>query len=461
MKRIAVIFVLLATVFIFAGSAAAYQSFKGPLGVLQDNPGVTDGYVLIAPQNSKITYLIDNKGNIVKEWKSEYPCFYAEMLPNGNMARHSRNMAWGPNFGGAGGLIEEFDWDGNIVFSYTMYIENKEILHHTFEVMPNGNYLLLGWEYKSYEEAVAKGLDTKDEKRALYPEGVPFGGKKKLQGIWPDFVREIDHDGKTVWEWHVWDHVGTGPDQFDINKYCAPVYGMPFLAGPDWTHFNGISYNPKTDEIAMTSRNLAEVYIIDKKTGKLTYRWGNPANYGAGRAPGGYGDDGDQKLFGPHAPDWTEEGTITILDNGTARPSGTYNKALELNPKTDEVVWEWTPEKLGVRFAAATNFYSPFQCGVQKIGNGNYLITSTSFGHVIEVGPDNQIVWEFLSPVYEDKIFKASNSAGVGGGGIHRAMRYKPNWPGFRGKVIKPVGKMPNWTMQLNDNAYPNPAKKK
>ena len=34
-----------------------------------------------------------------------------------------------------------------------MYIPGKEVSHHTYEIMPNGNYLLLGWEFKSHEEA--------------------------------------------------------------------------------------------------------------------------------------------------------------------------------------------------------------------------------------------------------------------------------------------------------------------
>lgn len=460
MKRLCFSLIILLSIML-ASSAFAHESFKGLLGVLQNNPGVTDGYVLIAPQNSKTTYLIDNNGNVVKEWLSEYPCFYAELLPNGNLARHSRNPEWGPNFGGAGGIIEEFDWNGKKIFNYEMYIKDKEIVHHTFEVMPNGNYLLLGWEYKSYEEAIAKGLNVDDPKRSIYPEGYPLSRKERVMGIWPDFIREVDHKGKTVWEWHVWDHIGTGPDQFDINKYCSVVYGFGWLSGPDWTHFNGISYNQKTNEIALTSRNLAELYIIDKKTGKLTYRWGNPANYGAGKAPAGYGDDGDQKLFGPHAPDWTPEGTITILDNGTARPSANYTRGLELNPRTNEVVWEWYSAKLGRPMSGATNFYSSFQCGVQKIGNGNYLLTTSQDGHIIEVGPDDRIVWEFLNPINDSKIYKSSNNIGTGGSLIHKAIRYQPSWPGFKGKTLKPLYQLPNWTELLNENAFATPEKKK
>lgn len=204
----------------------------------------------------------------------------------------------------------------------------------------------------------------------------------------------MDHDGKTVWEWHVWDHLGKGKDKFDINVFCPPSVERVY-AGPDWTHFNGVAYNPETDQIAVTSRNLGEVYIIDKKTGNIVYRWGNPANYGEGKAPAGYADDGDQQLFGPHAPDWLPNGNLSIIDNGARRPSGNYTRAVELDPKTDKVVWFWGPGAVG---ANGSNFYSHYQDGAQKLPNGNWLLTTSNDGHVVEVTKDKDIVWEYANP---------------------------------------------------------------
>lgn len=60
---------------------------------------------------------------------------------------------------------------------------------------------------------------------------------------------------------------------------------------------NGIDYNPVLDQIALSTHNLNEWYIIDHSTttaeaatssggnsgkgGDLLYRWGNPAAYQA------------------------------------------------------------------------------------------------------------------------------------------------------------------------------------
>lgn len=53
---------------------------------------------------------MDMDGNVVNEWKSDYGCFYAELMPNGNLIRHSSLPGVRPSFGGQAGLFEEFDW---------------------------------------------------------------------------------------------------------------------------------------------------------------------------------------------------------------------------------------------------------------------------------------------------------------------------------------------------------------
>ena len=243
MNRVLTLMGALGLTVALAGSAAATENFRGPLGVLSKKAGVTDGYVLIDPQQSRTTWLIDNDGNVINQWTSEHKGFYAELLPNGNLSRQGRLIELDETglvlFGGVSGIIEEFDWDGNKVWEYRMYTPGKEVSHHTYEVMPNGNYLLLGWEYKSYDEAIAKGLDPNYGGRCLFKDGLT-SNKLHIDGIWPDFIREVDHDGKTVWEWHVWDHLArvktslistcSAPPPWNV---CTPVpTGLTSTAWP-------------------------------------------------------------------------------------------------------------------------------------------------------------------------------------------------------------------------------------
>lgn len=457
MKRVALGIVAMALLVAMALPAMAYEAFKGPLGILQKNEGTYDGYTLIVPQNSKVTYLIDLDGNVVNTWKSEYIGFYAQLLPNGNLLRNSETPGvLEPNFGGATGIVEEFDWDGKKVWEYRCYEPEKYVNHHLVHRMPNGNTLLIVWEYKTFEEAVAKGRDLKNPDNALKPEGFTKPNGTVIKGIWPDAVWEINPAGEKVWSWSMWDHIGTGPKQFDINYVLPKAMKRDNYSGTDWSHCNGISYDPVNDKILLNSRNFGEFFVIDHKTGTMDYRWGNPSTHGEGAKPAGYFDNGSQILFGPHGAEFLENGNISVLDNGTSRPFANYSRAVEMDPKTGKIVWEFGAGNIG---AELTSFSSPYQSGAQKLPNGNWLITSTHGGHMIEVTADKNIVWEAVNPVNNDVIFKTTNSQGIHRGlMIHKALRYGKDYGAFKGRDIKPTGmKFPNWVELLSQD--PNPAK--
>ena len=456
----------------FAPAAYSYEGFNGPLGVLTDNEDIAlKGYTLVSPQQAKKTYMIDMKGNVVMEWDSEYTGWTYVMLDphNGNLLRHviaPEGVDTTAPFGGQAGIIEEFDWTGKKIWEFKNYIPEKEISHHTFNVMPNGNIILLMWKHHTYEEALAKGLNPDQFGRYILPNGIKSVSGKTLLGIWVDSVREIERGtGKTVWEWDVWDHIGTGPDQFDINAFCH-MKGNKNMSGPDWTHCNGVSYNPRTNEVCFTSRNLAEVYVIDYgKNEGIKMRWGNPANYGQGKAPAGYMDDGDQKLFGPHAPDWTADDTITIFDNGTNRPSGNYSRYVEIS-RDGKLVRDW---KAGDSGTSNFNFYTPFQGGTQKLSNGNFIITCTDGGHIVEVTPDNKIAWEFINPMgRENKVYSSTSDSGFTRQfAVHKAWRYAADSQELKGKDLSvkhplmPEG-TPDWLTLLKAGVDgPNPPAKK
>lgn len=59
-------------------------------------------------------------------------------------------------FGGFAGLIEEFDWEGNKVWELKVN-SKKGVFHHGMQRLPNGNTMVIAWEYKTREEAIAKG----------------------------------------------------------------------------------------------------------------------------------------------------------------------------------------------------------------------------------------------------------------------------------------------------------------
>jgi hypothetical protein len=435
-KRGLAILVLIVALSLAGGSAWALESTIQPTGLVRYNPEkALDGYTLVTHNYSDRAFLLDMEGKVVHKWQMKYKAgLYGVLLPNGNLLAGGQapDAEMPVNFGGTGGYITEYDWDGNVVWEWKE-VSPTYVQHHCFDRMPNGNTLVLGWEYKSYEEALAKGRDPKLP-QTLKPEGYESRGKL-IKGIWPDYVKEITPDKKVVWEWHVWDHVGTGPDQFDINFILPATKPTSYMAGPDWTHFNTVSYDAKNDKIILNSRNFGESYVVDHKTGKLEWRWGNPCAYGKGECPS-WIDDGDQQLFGPHDASREDNGNILIFDNGWYRPEGERSRVLEVTPE-GKIAWEYAGKTQNA-------FYSRYQGAVQKLANGNYLISSTHFGHLIEVtgSKKGEVVWEWISPLVDDKPTcmlddKDGNTRGNSFlNQIHRAHRYAKDYPAFQGKDL-------------------------
>ena len=105
-----------------------------------------------------------------------------------------------------------------------------------------------------------------------------------------------------------------------------------------------------------------------------------------------------------------------------------YSRVLEIDPVAMKIVWQYTPTEAGFLAPMDSNrFYSPFISGMQRLPNGNTLITEGSDGRVFEVTPDHKIVWEFVSP-YKGKFVPMNMT--------YRAYRVPYEWVP---QVAKPV----------------------
>jgi hypothetical protein len=196
------------------------------LGVSVNDTRALPGYNLINPMGNNPagnkTYLFDNEGRVVHTWISEHPGgLSAYLLENGHLFRTAEAVKRKPGFQGpaAGGRIQEFDWDGNLVWDFEYHSERR-LPHHDGIKLPNGNALLICWEMIDEQEAVAQGRK---------PESV------KDSHVQADCLVEIRptglNTGEIVWEWRSWDHlvqdrdktkpnygnVSDHPELFDVN----------------------------------------------------------------------------------------------------------------------------------------------------------------------------------------------------------------------------------------------------
>ena len=424
-------------------------------GLVQRTDNAAPGFVLLAPLRSKKTLLVDEHGEVRHRWISEYtPGNAADLLPNGNLLRAAK-LGDNERFhgGGEGGLLEEFTWNGERVWSWNLSTA-EHLHHHDFEVLPNGNVLVIVWEGKTEAEARAAGRR---------PNAVGEAG------LWPDAIWELEPrrpDGaEVVWAWHAWDHLvqdhdpalphygepAEYPGRIDVNIGAAKVEtaetederrareeqerhlrALGYVGddepedeastepsadrerrGADWMHTNAIDYDAELDLIVISVRNFGEVFVIDHSTtteeaagseggrygrgGDLVWRWGHPGNRGHA---------GPQQLFGQHDARWTREGgraAISVFNNGGGRPGGEYSSVdLIVTPlsRDGRIEESPAPEKAAWSYAAdpANAFFSSHISGAMPLTGGRFLVCEGDDGRVFQVDRSGTILWEFASP---------------------------------------------------------------
>jgi hypothetical protein len=379
-----------------------------------------DGYILYAPDSSRTTYLINMQKEIMFSWNSDYtPGRSVYLLDNGNILKtayigiHQTFIA-----GGMGGAVQEIDVDGNIIWEF-FYSDTNYLSHHDIEILPDGNVLMIAWEYKSKAEAISQGRN---------PDLIVF------DQLWPDHIIEVmptgPKSGEIVWEWHVWDHliqdfdptkanygnVAEHPELIDIN-----FFENPFTINPDWNHINSIDYNVEFDQILLSVNAFNEIWVIDHSTtteeaashtggnngkgGDILYRWGNPQTYDRG-------NDNDQVFYHQHDAQWIDygcpgAGNILVFNNGDGRPGGSYSSIVEFVTPVDDngsytistdaaygplnPIWVYSAGN-------PLDFFSKRTSGAQRLPNGNTLICHSSKGAFFEVTSDKETIWQYVNP---------------------------------------------------------------
>ena len=114
-----------------------------------------DGLTLFQPNNSSTAYLINMDGSVHHSWAGPAsPGLSVYLLPDGDLLRTLR-VGSGP--GGTGGAVERVSWDGVLEWQFEYNQPNQYLQHHDIELLPNGNILMVAWDYRPEAEAVAEG----------------------------------------------------------------------------------------------------------------------------------------------------------------------------------------------------------------------------------------------------------------------------------------------------------------
>jgi hypothetical protein len=474
-----------------AGSIGfGYEAFHGPTEVVYSDPDkVSPGYLLFAAwaQNEahEYIYLVDVDGNVVHRWYAIPPEYQgrgwsiektAQLTETGSVIFGLSTA--GHQYEGERALLE-LDWDGNLVWDFSDPREGY-LYHHDFTRIWNNH--LNDWTIiftsripMTQEQAVAAGADPSIEWNAA-----------------PDGVVEVDMNGNIVWEWWSLDHVvqdknpdwpnygvlSEHPERFNLN-WGSGITG-------DFTHQNALDYNQTLDQIVVNNDRMGELYVINHggtfvvgdfeaskalaagPKGDILFRWGHPWLYGAGEAPsynpdGDVTSEGDRLLFHHHDTQWIKEGlpgegNFLIFENGSRRAGPHRSELIEVNPydgtypdagylpemeaggPAEQVVWNFTSVQ-------PNSFSSRNISGVERLANGNTLGIAGRHGHVFQVTPEGEVVWEYIVPIVR------GTDAGADPGEIYKTLMsdtednsiFKARWiapdhPGLAGQDLTPQG---------------------
>jgi hypothetical protein len=416
-----------------------------------------NGYVLFSPIGVDTTYLINKCGQKVHTWKTQYtPGLSLYLKDNGHLLKAGTYTDTVFGFaGGRGGMVEEYDWDGNMVWSYKIFNDSL-CQHHDIRPLPNGNILVLAWHSISKNKALSYGRSINNF-------------NMNQTDLWSERIIELKPIGKdsaeVVWQWDLLDHtiqdldstlihygqVNMHPERMDMN------YALN-LQTNDWIHANSLDYNAKLDQIVISAHNISEIWIIDHSTttaeaashaggtynkgGDFLYRWGNPQAYRRG-------SNSDRKLFKQHNARWIpggmrDSGSIMLFNNGWGRDTayssvdiirtpilsnGSYVYNAPYGPAN--AAWMYTD-------SVKTRFYSQIISGAEMLSNGNVLICSGVQGRFFEVTANKKLVWQYRNPVSATTI--QADGQVAGNNSVFRCSFYASNHPAFKNRNLSSFG---------------------
>jgi len=356
--------------------STALTSMKGV--VLHNSSMAYSGFTLFTPLNGTGVWLIDMGGRFVHCWETGYqPGCVGELLPNGNLL-YAGKVKDGPlaDLEGAGGVLLEIDWDGNVLWEY-----RDPYLHHAFHRMKNGNTLVLKWVRVPEEIAsLVKGGDPGTER-----EGI----------MWGDVIQEIGPDGDVAWEWIAHEHLN--PEEDATCLVCPRS---------EWTHANACNELPDGN-ILTSFMKTNTIAIIDKSTGDVKWQWGKG------------------ELAHQHAPSMLDNGNILLFDNGFHQngfPMG-WSRVLEVDPESGKIVWLYDGG-----YRSRHYFYSSTMSNCQRLPNGNTFICEGTTGRLFEVTSRGELVWEYMNhlPSYEPTPVTEKPSM------VYSAYRYGMDYAGLK-----------------------------
>jgi hypothetical protein len=308
----------------------------------------SSGYTLFALWILGTAIAVDSTGRIV--WYREFPLGTnqriddAELQPNGHYTSYLGTTAgWQPD----SGTFLEYAPDGTIVRNWAvprpMYTDE-----HDFLLTDDG----MRAHFFTYD---IRQVDLS-----------AYGGSPTATVAGHSIVR-MQTNGTIEYNWNAWDRI-------PISAWA------PAGNGSDFDHLNSLALDQDGNYI-VSVRNLDQIRKINSSTGEAIWTLGRNGQYTFVNDPmGGFSLQ--------HSARMLPDGHLLIYDNGTThsvQESRAAEYALDHQAHTATLVWE---------YHHSPAIYTPIMGYVQRLSNGNTVVSFSQAGVINEVSPAGQRLWE-------------------------------------------------------------------
>ena len=462
-------------------SLHAYERVQGPTQLIYwDSSQTYNGYTLFGAQGN--SYLIDMQGDVVHTWPLG---INPRLLSNGDLLDATSGDINGfPGF-------TELDWNGNTVWQYTEarpgYYPHNDFLRIYNPKLATSTTLYIANKSINYAQCIAAGCNPASSPYANVTMDTIVEVNSAGNVIWEwcffDHVCQNFDAGKSNYV----ANISSAPGRINLNLPGRPLTN-------DWLHCTSIDYNQTLDQIVISAAG-GEFYVIDhgstfvagdpttsitkaaSSTGDFLYRFGDPARYGAGSPPSiqqnwtvsrtgntqasGIGQvqwipagipgaghflvfNSGQNLFEttPQSYIFEVNGYLNSSTNDTGvyvnPPSAGYYNWPAPGHDTDKQTKSISLQVVSIFMSMASQAFFSYAGGsVQRLTNGNTLVCSAAEGHIFEVTPGSNVVWEYISPVSTSGIVAYKRDNWPLYNPVYRATRYSATDSALSGRTLQ------------------------
>jgi len=312
---------------------------------------------------------VDPEGDVIWYYESDRRVAGIDRLSNGNLLFHLTDAR-----------SQELDLLGNTVTEWyaadrpngppenpdAVPIRNAQTIHHQPLETPMGTFLSFSANARLIENYYTDEYDPDAPREDALVMG--------------DDVIEFDREGNELWRWSTWDHLDPFRIGYELTEAYWHVRGFPDHL--DWTHGNGLEYDPRDDSIIINLRHQDALIKIDRESGEIVWILGEHTDWS---------EELQKKLLKPvgepfrwiyhaHNPRLTESGTIVLFDNGKfqARPFRPYAEPEDTYSRTVE--FEVDEEAMTVRqLWASHDRVTPDNCYSFAMGDAHWLPKTGNF----------------------------------------------------------------------------------